>query len=70
VLRFHGRHAHVPGGRATIDRQDMLLAEAEECEEGDRRFGVGDRNGNVIRIEEHPVTLSQMPLRSTSAYAP
>src|SRR5206468_2913710 len=27
VLRFHARHAHVPGGNATVDRRDVILPE-------------------------------------------
>jgi hypothetical protein len=25
VLRFHARHAHVPGGKATVDRRDVIF---------------------------------------------
>ena len=53
VLRFHARHAHVPGGKAAVDRRDVLLPEAEEREELDRRASIGHRDSNMIRIEEH-----------------
>ena len=37
VLRFHARHAHVPGGNATVDRRDVTFSKAKEREELDRR---------------------------------
>src|SRR4051812_30652176 len=62
VLRFHARHAHVPGGRTTVDRQNVLLPEAKEREEFDRRPSVGHRDRNMIRIEEHlAFSLSSTP---------
>ena len=50
VLRFHAGHAHVPGGKATVDRRDMILFETKQGEELDRR--AGDRNCylNLTRI--------------------
>jgi hypothetical protein len=56
VLRFHGRHAHVPGGNATVDRRDVILSEAKKREERDRRAGVRHRDSNMIRIEYHIMT--------------
>src|SRR5207245_4563162 len=46
VLRFHARHAHVPGGNAAVDRRDVILSETKEREELDGRAGVChcDRN--------------------------
>src|SRR5205807_4113976 len=57
VLRFHVRHAHVPGGNAAVDRRDMILPETKEREERDRRAGVCHCDRHMIRIEYHPVTL-------------
>jgi len=56
VLRFHPRHAHVAGGKATVDRRDVTLSEAKEREELDRRAGVCHCDGHVIRIEYHLLT--------------
>jgi hypothetical protein len=56
VLRFHARHAHVPGGNATIDRRDVTLFEPKEREERDGRAGVRHRDRHMIRIEYHVVT--------------
>jgi hypothetical protein len=50
VLRFHAWHAHVPGGKATVDRRDVIFSEAKEREELDRRAGICHRDCNVIRI--------------------
>src|SRR5262245_4592050 len=55
VLRFHVRHAHVSGGKATVDRRDMILFEAKEGEELDRTASVCHCDRNVIRIEYHLV---------------
>jgi len=56
VLRFHVRHAHVLGGKATVDRRDVILSEAKKREELDRRAGVCHRDSNMIRIEYHLIT--------------
>jgi hypothetical protein len=56
MLRFHARHAHVPGGKATVDRRDVTLSKAKEREELDRRASVCHRDRNMIRIEYHLVT--------------
>ena len=48
VLRFHTRHAHVPGGEGR--RRYVIFSEAKEREELDRRAGVCNRDSNMIRI--------------------
>ena len=37
VLRLHVRHAHVAGGGSAVDYRDVILSEAKEREELDRR---------------------------------
>src|SRR4030095_4159666 len=66
VLRFHARHAHVPGGKATVDRRDVILSETKEREELDRRAGVCHRDSNMIRIEYHIVTPCNPRVRSAA----
>ena len=53
VLGLHVRHAHVPRRRATVDRRDVALLEAEELEELDRGHGVGHRDGHVVGVAHH-----------------
>ena len=53
VLRLHVRHAHVPGGKSAVDRCDVILSEAKQREELDRRASVCHRYSNMIRIEYH-----------------
>ena len=71
VLRFHAGHAHVPGGKATVDRRDVILFETKQREEFDRRAGVRHCDRNMIRIEYHLVTLRHhrrgRPRRLTTA---
>src|SRR5256885_8045376 len=62
VLRFHVRHAHVPGGNAAVDRRDVILPETKEREELDRRAGLCHCDRDMIRIEYHPVTPGPNPL--------
>src|SRR5437764_13393173 len=66
VLRFHVRHAHVPGGNAAVDGRDVILPETKEREELDRRAGVCHCDRHMIRIEYHPVTPG--PNHSTKIY--
>lgn len=61
VLRFHAWHAHVPGGRATVDRRDVILSEAKQREELDRRAGVCHRDSDMIRIEYRLVAPCHQP---------
>src|SRR3982750_1627051 len=70
VLRFHARHAHVPGGKATVDRRDVIFFEAKEREELDRSAGVSHRDSNMIRIEYHTVTPWNPRARSAAIRLP
>src|SRR5262249_8678341 len=56
VLRFHARHAHVPGGKTTVDRRDVILFEAKQREKLDRLVGVCHCDSNMIRIQYHFIT--------------
>src|SRR5262249_30587778 len=52
VLSLHIRHAHVSRRRTAVDRQDVLLPEAEELEELDRGRSVRHREGYMIGIAD------------------
>jgi hypothetical protein len=53
VLRLHAWHPHVSGGTTTVDGRDVILSEAKERKELDRRVCVCNCDSHMVRIKQH-----------------